>query len=485
MTISAADLRIPKRFTRLYILALSAVAFLTLLGQVLIQYEISNQQSDSRVINLAGRQRFQSQQIVKTILILTDTTRKFPRRPEYLQNLETVLSSWETYHTQLQTGNLKDLGLSVDNSEEINAMFAELDPQFLVIQQHAHRILDCLQNAAFEKEKSVQESVMEILNHEMLFLRKMDEIVYQYDKEAKQKLDTLRHMELGLLGLALFVLLLEGMFVFRPAVSQLKRAILNMYESEKRTQEANVELLAANQSLKKAEEELMTMTRLQHQQEINEQKLRAAYVIEGQEEERRRLAREIHDGLGQMLTALKLSIEKISGYNDHSEKTQHSIAHLQGLISQTISEARTISFNLMPAVLSDFGIASALKLLAEQNTRSSNTDIVFHSEWNEARLDKNTEIGLYRIAQEGMNNAIKYAQASEIILKLSAKQGFIHLHILDNGQGFSRNKLDKASLSNGINHMKARSHLLDGHFRMVATPGKGTRIYVKIPIKYR
>jgi two-component system sensor histidine kinase DegS len=126
-----------------------------------------------------------------------------------------------------------------------------------------------------------------------------------------------------------------------------------------------------------------------------------------------------------------------------------------------------------------------LKLLAEQNSKNSNADIVFHSDWNEARLDKNVEIGMYRIAQEGVNNAIKYAQASEITLKLSANHGNIHLHILDNGQGFRRSKLEKASLSNGINHMKLRSQLLNGHFRMVASPGKGTRIYVKIPLKYR
>jgi signal transduction histidine kinase len=464
---------------------LSAVAFLSILGQILVQYEIGNQQSDSRIINLAGRQRYQSQQIVKSVLILTDTNRQFSHPEVYLRDVEAVFAIWQNYHEQLRSGKLKELGLTVKNSAQIIEKFNELDPPFLVIRDHVRRILNYVKNPPSGEKASVQESVRTILDHEMRFLRKMDEIVYQYDQEAREKLDTLRRIELSLLGLALFVLLLEGVFVFRPAVRQLKRAILHLVESELRSKEANAELVAANQSLKKAEEELLAITRQQHQQEINEQKLRAAYVIEGQEEERRRLAREIHDGLGQMLTALKLNIEKMSGIGAFSDQAQQSITHLQGLISQTISEARTISFNLMPAVLSDFGIASALKLLAEQNTRSTNTEIIFHSEWNEDRLDKNTEIGLYRIAQEGMNNAIKYAQASEITLKLSSKQGHVHLHILDNGQGFRRTKLAKASLSHGINHMKVRSHLLDGHFRMVASPGKGTRIYVKIPLRYR
>ena len=482
---NAADLRISKRFTRLYILALSAVAFLSILGQLLVQYEIGNQQNDSRIVNLAGRQRYQSQQIVKSILILTDTNRKFSHRERYLRDVEVVFAIWQNYHEQLRSGQLKELGLTVNNSAQIIEMFNELDPQFLIIRDHVRRILHYVKTQPSEEKVSVQESVRTILDHEMLFLRKMDQIVYQYDQEAREKLDTLRQIELSLLVLALFVLLLEGLFVFRPAVRQLKRAIIHLVESELRTQQSNDELLAANHSLKKAEDELLTIARRQHQQEIKEQKMRAAYVIEGQEEERRRLAREIHDGLGQMLTALKLNIEKMSGIDDFSDQAEQSIAHLQSLISQTISEARTISFNLMPAVLSDFGIASALKLLAEQNTRSTNTEIVFHSEWDEDRLDKNTEIGLYRIAQEGMNNAIKYAQASEITLKLSSRQGYVHLHILDNGQGFRRTKLAKASLSHGINHMKVRSHLLDGHFRMVASPGKGTRIYVKIPLRYR
>ncbi|MES2730558.1 MAG: type IV pili methyl-accepting chemotaxis transducer N-terminal domain-containing protein [Bacteroidota bacterium] len=485
MSNHATDIRISRRFTRLYILALSAVAFLSIFGQILIQHEISNQQNDARLINLAGRQRFQSQQIVKNILILTERSPNAEARQAYLLDLKTVLATWEKYHYQLQSGNLSALGIRVKNSQEIDHMFQELTPHFSVIQNNAHQIISQLENSAEPPVGSSETSVKEILNHEMKFLRRMDSMVFQYDKEAKEKLSALRKIEFILLGLALFVLFLEGMFVFRPAVRQLRKAVIQLIDSELFAKKANAELIQVNLSLKKAEAELMSLTRLQHQQEINEQKRRTAYVIEGQEEERRRQAREIHDGLGQMLTALKLNVENISNMGDYPEKTRASIAHLQGLISQTITEARAISFNLMPAVLSDFGIASALKLLAEQSAKSTHTEIVFCSDWHQARLDNNTEIGLYRIAQEGVNNAIKYAQASEITLELSSENGHIHLHIIDNGRGFRKSKLEKASLSNGINHMKVRTHLLDGDFRMVASPGKGTRIYVKVPVKYR
>lgn len=285
----------------------------------------------------------------------------------------------------------------------------------------------------------------------------------------------------------MFILLLEGLFVFRPAVKHLRLTILRLVDSEANAQNMNEELISLNQSLQKAEQDLLAITSQKYQQKINEQKMRAAYLIEGQEEERKRLAREIHDGLGQMLTALKLSVENISGLGDFSEKAQRPIADLKAMISQTIGEVRTISFNLMPAVLSDFGIASALKLLADQNSKTSGVNINFHSDWHAERIDKKTEIGLYRIAQEAINNAIKYSQASEISIGLASNSKYIRLYIVDNGKGFEYNRIkedvEKASLSNGINNMKVRTNMIDGLLKLTSHPGKGTKIFIKVPLK--
>jgi signal transduction histidine kinase len=208
-------------------------------------------------------------------------------------------------------------------------------------------------------------------------------------------------------------------------------------------------------------------------------------LIEGQEEERKRISREIHDGLGQMLTALKFGIEKIGDFVDHSAKGQQNLSHLRDLITQTITEARTISFNLMPAVLSDFGIASALKLLTGQVAASAGISVSFTSNLQGERLAKNIEIGLYRIAQEAIHNAIKYAGASEIIVDISLKKKHIHLKIDDNGQGFSYKQLaDKPrekSPSQGISNMKERAFIINGDLKISTKPGLGTGVHVKIP----
>ncbi len=186
-----------------------------------------------------------------------------------------------------------------------------------------------------------------------------------------------------------------------------------------------------------------------------------------------------------MLTALKFGIEKVGDWVEDSEKGQQNLHNLRNLITQTITEARTISFNLMPAVLSDFGIASALKLLTGQVAASAGINIIFTNNSTSERLAKNIEIGLYRIAQEAIHNAIKYAKASEITVDLSMKKKHIHLKIDDNGQGFTydefASKPAKDSPSAGISNMKERAFIINGDLKITTKPGKGTQILVKIP----
>ncbi|MDQ4141345.1 MAG: sensor histidine kinase, partial [Bacteroidota bacterium] len=325
----------------------------------------------------------------------------------------------------------------------------------------------------------------QLLENERTYLQAMDQIVFQYDAEASERVNNSQRMEHIVLLFTLGVLLLEGLFVFRPAVTQIKSTIHLLLEAKQQTQLANEELIRANKSLAETKEALLEATNQKYQQEINEQKLRSTYLLEGQEEERKRVAREIHDGLGQMLTALKYGIEKISDSTDCSETAKKNFTELRHLVSQTITEARTISFNLMPAVLSDFGLASALKLLTNQLASGSNINVSFTTNWNGKRLAKNIEIGLYRVSQEALHNAVKYAQANQITVDLQAKKKYIHLQISDNGQGFTQDNLimpsGKTGLAHGISNMKERVFLLNGEININSKPGQGTQIHVKVP----
>ncbi len=367
-------------------------------------------------------------------------------------------------------------------------MFTNIEPHFQAIRLQLHKVITLLEAPGVPDTAAVRQSVEVILAHERTFLGQMDQIVFQYDHEAKAKVNYLRKIELLLLIITICVLLVEGLLIFRPAVEKLRQTILQLLAAKNKAKQMNDELISLNQSLKEAKRELLEAAHQKHQQQMSEQKLRAAYLIEGQEEERKRLARELHDGLGQMLTALKLGIENVGTHASFTEKGFKAMEDLKSLIGQTIQETRTISFNLMPAVLSDFGIASALKLLTAQTASSTGANITFTSNFNGERLPKNIEVGMYRIAQEGIHNAIKYAQARRITVELVTRIKYVHLVIADNGKGFEFENVHADTEQNGIAHgiynMQERAQMINGLMKIDSRPGKGTKIHFKLPMIY-
>jgi signal transduction histidine kinase len=470
--------------TKLYLIALTAVALLSIGGQILVQRSLRNQLSDSRVINIAGRQRMLSQKISKTVLLLAyakDSTQVLLN----LADLNTDVERWKKSHQGLKNGYLPSVATPVNNSDTIRQMFARIEPHFGTILTNVQQILHTYSRHPLPSYQQLETNLALIFKHERAYLQAMDKIVFQYDAEAIQRVNTSQRIETIVLISTLCILLLEGLFIFRPAVEQIRDTIHRLIDSEQKTKQINEQLLQVNQSLEETREALLKATTQKHLQEINEQKLRTSYLIEGQEEERKRMAREIHDGLGQMLTALKFGIEKVGDWVEDSQKGQQNLNNLRHLITQTITEARTISFNLMPAVLSDFGIASALKLLTSQVAANAGINVTFTHNCTNERLAKNIEIGLYRIAQEAIHNAIKYAKAGEINVDLSLKKKHIHLRINDDGQGFAYDELNsksgKSSLAAGISNMKERAFIINGDLKITTKPGKGTQIHVKIP----
>jgi signal transduction histidine kinase len=480
------DPNITRKTTRLYLLALTAVALLSVIGQVLVQQSLKRQASDSRVINIAGRQRMLSQRICKTVLLLR-SPENFAEKEIYLSDLQEALELWQKCHTGLKNGYLAYINTPVNNSDSVRAMFVEIDPVFKAIFTQATAVQNYYQTTAEPNPLAVAQQVNTILQHERSFLKGMDRLVFQYDAEAARRVSASQRIEFILLISTLFILLLEGLFIFRPAVNQIQHTIALLVSSEKQTQKINEELVQVNKSLQETREALLQANEQKHRQEINEQKMRSAYLIQGQEEERKRVAREIHDGLGQMLTALKYGIEKVSDSVNASSTAQNHLNELRGVVSQTIAEARTISYNLMPAVLSDFGISSALKLLTGQVASGAGIQILFNTNWNGSRLPKNLEIGLYRVAQEGLHNAVKYARAQEIKVELWQKRKYIHLTIADNGQGFKYTPTGlpagEAGLAQGLSNMKERAFLINGEINIISSPGQGTRISVKVPVE--
>ncbi|GAB3971703.1 hypothetical protein GCM10028806_22340 [Spirosoma terrae] len=492
------DQAIPFRFTRLYITLFSILAVLLTGSQILTQWRLRTVQDELWIIRYEALQRHQSQQIVKQALQLTDGNDPKHFR-QNLAELRQIFQTFELYHTEGRAGRVKDHNVIIPNSKPVQRLYNGIAPEFMAFQRSISKLLS-MQQPADASLPDYQASLQLLLDNEKPFLEEIDAIVRQHTSELRNQLARLEEIEFYIYLTSIAVLLGIGLLIFKPATRRLKQTIAQLVEAEQKASIANKQLLNLNKSLSETRQQLFEATRLQHQQEMDEQKLRTSYLMAGQEDERKRLSRELHDGLGQMLTALKLQIEGLeAGLKRASADSEtaglaaysKNIANLKKLVTQTIQETRTISNNLMPTVLSDFGIVPAIKMLAE-NDRSDELDVTFESNLaaGDARLDKNIEIMLYRITQEAVSNAVRHASPSHIHIELIEREKYIHLIVTDNGRGFNPISQRKAvprpakngrAPSQGLHNMQERANLLDGKLRIDSVPGKGTRIQISIP----
>jgi PAS domain S-box-containing protein len=232
-----------------------------------------------------------------------------------------------------------------------------------------------------------------------------------------------------------------------------------------------------------AQETQLSEARQKLRQELKEQQIRAEAIITGQDEERQRIALELHDGLGQMLTAIKLNLGNLST-GDDGEMTRQ-LKEIKKLLNETMAETKRVSQNLMPSILKDFGLVPTIELLCE-NSKSADTSIIFQSFGLKGRYDQKIERGLYRIAQEAINNSLKYAKASEIN-ELLEKDGKVQLMIEDDGVGFEVETMAKGKaakeFTSGLHNMQERATLLKGKFNIDSSPGNGSVVSVQVPAK--
>ncbi|MCL7761975.1 type IV pili methyl-accepting chemotaxis transducer N-terminal domain-containing protein [Polaribacter sp. Z014] len=235
---------------------------------------------------------------------------------------------------------------------------------------------------------------------------------------------------------------------------------------------------------KAAQIEVERLTEESFEEKMSQQKIISSKIIENQEKEQNRIAKDVHDGIGQMLTGLKYNLESIN-MND-IEKTTLKIEHLKELTTNIIKGVRTATFNLTPPELSDHGIVPAITKLTHELGRLTGKEIIFFNktDFNE-RLDSLIEINIYRIVQEAINNAIKYADSSHILVSLSHSQNILSINIDDDGKGFEPAKVKKVKNGDGgmgMTFMKERIKYIEGRLFLNSELGKGTRVTLNIPI---
>lgn len=204
-------------------------------------------------------------------------------------------------------------------------------------------------------------------------------------------------------------------------------------------------------------------------------------VIEAQESEKKRIAEDLHDSVGPLLSVLKLKTETLkSSLSNLSKEQEDSLSELVDLLGKTAKELRGISYNLIPPELIDFGLLEATQNLVELISQTKTLSIELHSQSFEERLEKPVELVIYRAIQEMLNNVIKHAEAKLVIVQFVKYDNKLVIMIEDDGKGFD---MEKPSRGIGLKSIYSRVALLNGTVKIDSTENIGTSITINIPIK--
>lgn len=207
-------------------------------------------------------------------------------------------------------------------------------------------------------------------------------------------------------------------------------------------------------------------------------------ITTGQEEERRRLARELHDDTLQSLIALKQRVQ-LAQLHPQDEALLHSLSELEELTERAIEDLRRVTRALRPIYLEELGLSAALGMLAKETGQAADIDIDFSSHGPERRLPSRVELALYRMAQEALSNIVRHARASRASLTLEFGPQGVELEIRDNGQGFEppKSPAEYAPAGHfGLLGLYERAELIGAHLEIRSIIGAGTQIRITLPV---
>lgn len=201
-------------------------------------------------------------------------------------------------------------------------------------------------------------------------------------------------------------------------------------------------------------------------------------VINATEEERSRISKDLHDGIGQQLSALKMSLNNVS-QQITDERQRKNVQVISEQFSTSVDEVRQISHQMMPRKLMENGLVEAIEDLLASSFQFSNISYQFEHHKVSNRFNQRIEISLYRVLQELINNIIKHADATEVAVQLIRTKNTLLLFVEDNGKGMG----ESSSKGHGLLNIRSRIDMVKGSLNFEPSPNSGTSVSIKIPIE--
>ncbi len=588
------------KFRRLYLLAILLIAMAIVVAQILIQNHLDSQLDDSRIVNIAGRQRMLSQKLMKETLMLQTANSKGSIE-QIIGALENDLAIFSKTHEDLQY-DVEGIGKMNLNNSEIPSLFKEIDKDQKQLVSSSIKIIEAFEPESDMAQFDISSEVNEMMLVEGRFLVKMDAIVNEYDAISQEKVKALKQKEYILLIISLAILLLEILFLFRPISIYIRNVIKDLVQTKnqltKKVEKVNDLYVAKENSLQElqglnyainnaalfanikedgtvlhmskkfikllscenehqglsiddlllsdndegasikemienhrhtlwtgevtvltqtgkklwlemtvvpmnqvkmnksvlllcaditkrieSQKELVQLSEKKIKKEVDLQKAQASQIVEAQEEERKRIAKDIHDGIGQMLTALKFNVESIN--YEAKDTFEEKVNKLKLLLSDLIKEVRAVTFNLTPPELRDYGIVPTIGKLVDQLSKLTGKNIHFENRTDfNGRFDSLVETNLYRVVQEAVNNALKYAESNYILITLSHSSDKLSIVIDDDGKGFDASLIEDTEKGSGLGlfFMRERISYINGRIFINSKRGEGTRITINMDL---
>ena len=451
-----------KGLTHRYVLALSLVAMLVIAGQSMVYKVLEEKKSDAHLINVAGRQRMLSQRLVKSALAIKYLGDEGKSPSEFKARFAEVLEEWQAAANGLRYGDAS-LNLSGENSETVDRLFETMEVEYQAMVSAGQVIL-----ATNDMDDCVS-AINILLRNESTYLIGMNSIVEQYAREAEAKIDTLYKIEYAILGVTLFVLLLEGLLVFRPAASKIKESITEL-------EQAGETLSMANVALDKARKEALAAS------EVKSQFL----SVVGHEF---RTPMNGIIGMASLMADTELDEEQ----SEYLELMQTSSDELLGIINDVLDFTSMETGNVV-LKKSAFDLHESIKqTLARLSSKAVDKGLDFsHHIYKEVpRVVVGDESRIVQVMTNLTNNAIKFTHKGFVIVTIGVTdtEDRLFIEVKDSGTGISDIELEQlftpfmqvdGSLTRkyggtglGLSIVRNLALLMDGDITVDSKPGAG------------